>query len=246
MIGLGTLINTGAVIVGGVIGLFFGKLIGKRLQTALITACGVSTLFIGIGGVLEKMLVYDNGKFSTQGMLMMIICMALGTLIGELINIDKGMEKLGDWLKAKTTKKSADDNTAEDATFTQGFLTASITFCVGAMTIIGSIEDGIYGDYSILLAKSVLDFIMVIVLTSTLGKGCIFSAIPVFVIQSLFTLLGYFIGPILSEGALNNLSYVGSVLIFCVGLNLLFPNKVKVANMLPAVLLAVAYAYLPI
>jgi uncharacterized membrane protein YqgA involved in biofilm formation len=246
MIGLGTLINTGAVIVGGVIGLFFGKLIGKRLQTALITACGVSTLFIGIGGVLEKMLVYDNGKFSTQGMLMMIICMALGTLIGELINIDKGMEKLGDWLKAKTTKKSADDNTAEDATFTQGFLTASITFCVGAMTIIGSIEDGIYGDYSILLAKSVLDFIMVIVLTSTLGKGCIFSAIPVFVIQSLFTLLGYFIGPILSDGALNNLSYVGSVLIFCVGLNLLFPNKVKVANMLPAVLLAVAYAYLPI
>ncbi|MBR2870203.1 MAG: DUF554 domain-containing protein [Clostridia bacterium] len=246
MIGLGTLINTGAVIVGGVIGLFFGKLIGKRLQTALITACGVSTLFIGIGGVLEKMLVYDNGKFSTQGMLMMIICMALGTLIGELINIDKGMEKLGDWLKAKTAKKSADDNTAEDATFTQGFLTASITFCVGAMTIIGSIEDGIYGDYSILLAKSVLDFIMVIVLTSTLGKGCIFSAIPVFVIQSLFTLLGYFIGPILSDGALNNLSYVGSVLIFCVGLNLLFPNKVKVANMLPAVLLAVAYAYLPI
>ena len=245
MIGLGTLINTGAVIVGGVIGLFFGKLIGKRLQTALITACGVSTLFIGIGGVLEKMLVYDNGKFSTQGMLMMIICMALGTLIGELINIDKGMEKFGDWLKAKTTKKSADGIT-EDATFTQGFLTASITFCVGAMTIIGSIEDGIYGDYSILLAKSVLDFIMVIVLTSTLGKGCIFSAIPVFVIQSLFTLLGYFIGPILSDGALNNLSYVGSVLIFCVGLNLLFPNKVKVANMLPAVLLAVAYAYLPI
>ena len=246
MIGLGTLINTGAVIVGGVIGLFFGKLIGKRLQTALITACGVSTLFIGIGGVLEKMLVYDDGKFSTQGMLMMIICMTLGTLIGELINIDKGMEKFGDWLKTKTTKKSSDGNTAEDATFTQGFLTASITFCVGAMTIIGSIEDGIYGDYSILLAKSVLDFIMVIVLTSTLGKGCIFSAIPVFVIQSLFTLLGYFIGPILSDGALNNLSYVGSVLIFCVGLNLLFPNKVKVANMLPAVLLAVAYAYLPI
>ena len=114
------------------------------------------------------------------------------------------------------------------------------------MTIIGSIEDGISGDYSILLAKSVLDFIMVIVFTSTLGKGCIFSAISVFVIQSAFTLVGYFIGPILSAQALDNLSLVGSVLIFCVGVNLLWKDKIKVANTLPAVVIAVILAYLPI
>ncbi|MBQ3597339.1 MAG: DUF554 domain-containing protein [Clostridia bacterium] len=240
MIGLGTLINTAAVIVGGIIGLLFGKLFKQKLQKALITACGVSTLFIGIGGVIEKMVAVDGNALSTSGMLMMIVCMVLGTLIGEVIDIDKGINRFGDYIKSKIK------NGKEDATFTQGFLTASVTFCVGAMTIIGSVEDGISGDYSILLAKSVLDFIMVIVLTSTLGKGCIFSAIPLFIIQSAFTLLGYFIGPVLSDKALDYLSYVGSILIFCVGLNLLWEGKVKVANMLPAVLLAVAFAYLPI
>ena len=239
MIGLGTLINTGAVIVGGIIGLLFGKLLKEKLQNALVTACGVSTLFIGIGGVIEKMISVNGNILTAGGTLMMIVCMVLGTLIGELIDIDKGITKFGDWLKGKF--KSNEDNT-----FTQGFLTASVTFCVGAMTIIGSIEDGISGDFTILLAKSILDFIMVIVLTATLGKGCIFSAIPLFIIQSLFTLVGYLIGPILSQKALDYLSFVGSILIFCVGLNLLWKDKVKVANMLPAVLLAVAFAYLPI
>lgn len=239
MIGLGTLINTLAVIVGGVIGLLFGKLFKQKLQKALITACGVSTMFIGIGGVIEKMVTVNGGILSTNGMLMMIVCMVLGSLLGEIIDIDKGINRFGDYVKSKIK------NGQQDTTFTQGFLTASVTFCVGAMTIIGSVEDGISGNYSILLAKSVLDFIMVIVLTSTLGKGCIFSAIPVFVIQSAFTLLGYFIGPILSQTALDNLSYVGSILIFCVGINLVWEGKVKVANMLPAVVLAVVYAYLP-
>ena len=239
MIGLGTLINTAAVIVGGIIGLLFGKLFKQKLQKALVTVCGVSTLFIGIGGVIEKMVSVDGNALSTSGMLMMIVCMVLGSLIGEIIDIDKGINRFGDYIKSKIK------NGNEDATFTQGFLTASVTFCVGAMTIIGSVEEGISGDYSILLAKSVLDFIMVIVLTSTLGKGCIFSAIPLFIIQSAFTLLGYFIGPVLSAKALDYLSYVGSILIFCVGLNLLWEGKVKVANMLPAVLLAVAFAYLP-
>lgn len=239
MRGLGTLINTGAVLIGGIIGLLFGKLLKEKLQNALVTACGVSTLFIGVGGVIEKMISIDGNVLTTGGTLMMIVCMVLGTLIGELIDIDKGITKFGDWLKDKFKSKN-------DDTFTQGFLTASVTFCVGAMTIIGSIEDGISGDYTILVAKSILDFIMVIVLTATLGKGCIFSAIPVFVIQSIFTLIGFFIGPILSQKALDYLSYVGSILIFCVGLNLLWKDKVKVANMLPAVLFAVAFAYLPV
>lgn len=238
MIGLGTIINTSAVLVGGFIGLLFGKLFKEKFQKALVTACGISTLFIGIGGVIEKMITVNNASLSAGGTLMMIICMILGTLLGELIDIDKQINKFGDWLKSKT-------KSTNDKSFTQGFLVSSITFCVGAMTIIGSIQDGISGDYSILLAKSVLDFIMVIVYTSTLGKGCIFSAIPLFVIQSIFTLLGYLIGPILSDGALNNLSYIGSILIFCVGINLLWEGKVKVANMLPSILLAVAYAYLP-
>ena len=239
MIGLGTIINTGVVIVGGIFGLFFGKLLTERLQKALVNACGVSTIFIGIGGVIEKMITVDGGVLSAGGTLIIILSMLLGSLIGEIIDIDKGITKFGEYLKAKFKSEN-------DESFIQGFLTASVTFCVGAMTIIGSIEDGISGDYSILLAKSVLDFIMVIVFTSTLGKGCIFSAICVFVIQSAFTLLGYFIGPILSAQALDNLSLVGSVLIFCVGVNLLWKDKIKVANTLPAVVIAVILAYLPI
>ena len=239
MIGLGTIINTTVVIVGGIFGLFFGKLLTERIQKALVNACGVSTLFIGIGGVIEKMITVDGGVLTAGGTLIIILSMLIGSLIGEIIDIDKGITKLGEYLKVKFKSEN-------DESFIQGFLTASVTFCVGAMTIIGSIEDGISGDYSILLAKSVLDFIMVIVFTSTLGKGCIFSAICVFVIQSAFTLLGYFIGPILSAQALDNLSLVGSVLIFCVGVNLLWKDKIKVANTLPAVVIAVILAYLPI
>lgn len=132
-----------------------------------------------------------------------------------------------------------------DSQFVNAFVTASLTVCIGAMAIVGAIQDGISGDYSTLAVKAVLDFIIVAVMTSSLGKGCVFSAIPVFLFEGAVTLLARLISPVMTETAAAYLSLIGSVLIFCVGLNLVWGKKVRVANMLPAVLFAVAAAYLP-
>ncbi|MBE6718676.1 MAG: DUF554 domain-containing protein [Ruminococcaceae bacterium] len=236
MIGLGTIINVGAILLGGIIGALFGKFLKDSLQTAIIKSTGICVMFIGLSGALEKIMSVSDGKLTSGGTLMMIASFAIGTLIGELIDIDGKIEKLGEWLKTKT-------GSAKDTTFVDGFVSASITVCVGAMTVVGSIQDGLFGDYSILLVKSLLDFIIIIVLTSSMGKGCVFSAIPVLVLQGGFTLAAKLIQPYMTDMALNNLSLTGSILIFCVGLNLLRKNSVKVANMLPAIIVAVIWAF---
>ena len=236
MFGLGTIINVGAILLGGIIGSLFGKFLKDSLQSAIVKSTGICVMFIGVSGALEKIMSIENNSLVSGGTLMMICSIALGTLLGELIDIDGKIEKVGEWLKNKT--KSTGDNT-----FVDGFVSASITFCVGAMTVVGSIEDGLFGNYSILLVKSLLDFIIVIVLTSSLGKGCIFSAIPVAVLQGGFTVGAKLIEPYMTDMALNNLSLVGNILIFCVGLNLFKKNSIKVANMLPAILIAVVWAY---
>ena len=132
-----------------------------------------------------------------------------------------------------------------DASFVNAFVTTSLTVCIGAMAIVGAIQDGILGDYSTLAVKSVLDFIIVAVMTSSMGKGCAFSAIPVFAFEGSITLLARLIAPIMTDMAIAYLSLIGSILIFCVGVNLVWGKKVRVANILPAVLLAVLAAYLP-
>lgn len=238
MLGLGTIINTGAIIIGGLLGVVFKKAMDEKLKKSLIIVLGASVMIIGIQGALEKMqaLVSDNLLLS-GGMLIMLLCLVIGTVIGELINIEKHFEKLGEWLKKKA--KSEDDDS-----FMNGFLTASFTVCIGAMTVVGAINDGIYGDYRLLVVKAVLDFVFVMVMSSTLGKGCIFSAIPVFMIQFPITLLAFFIGDILNTNAINYLSLVGNVLIFCIGINLMFDRKIKVSNMLPSILLAIACGYI--
>ena len=235
----GTLVNTGAVLAGGVCGHFFGKLLKPRVQQTLTTACGVSTLFLSVAGALRYMLPLDDQSLPGGGAMLIILCVALGGLIGELLNIERGFEVFGEWLKRKT-------GSARDQNFVHGFLAASLTTCVGAMTIVGSLQDGISGDWSTLGAKSILDFVIVAVLTSSLGKGCVFSAIPIFVIEGGITLLARWIKPLMTDLAMSYLSMVGSVLIFCVGINLVWGRKVRVANLLPAVLLAIAAAFLPI
>lgn len=238
MFGLGTIINCVAILAGGIFGHFFGKLLNERIQTTLTTACGVSVLFIGIGGALEGMLTV-NGNFVTSGRgVFIVVCLILGALVGELLNIEGAFERFGEWLKKKT-------GNAKDKNFVEGFINASFTVCIGAMAIVGSIEDGLNGDYSILLTKSILDLIIVMVMTVSMGKGPVFSFIPVFVLQGLVTVLSKAIQPILTDESLGNLSMVGSVLIFCVGLNLVWGKKVKVANFLPAIIFAVAFAFLP-
>ena len=237
MVGLGTIINTLAIILGGLGGLLFGRFLKESVQDALCKACGVSTLFLGIAGALEGMLTVEGTGVVSGGTMLVIGCIALGSLIGELLNLEDGIERFGQWLKVKT-------GNARDSRFVDAFVTASLTVCIGAMAIGGSIQDGIKGDYSILAAKAVLDFIIVMVMTCSMGKGCIFSAIPVALFQGSITALAGFLKPLMTEAALSNLSMIGSILIFCVGVNLVWGKKLRVANMLPAVVLAVAAAFL--
>lgn len=238
MMGLGTIVNTAAIIVGGLIGMILGKKLPARLQDTLMKGVGVCVLFLGIAGALEKMLIIENGALSSQGSMMLIASVSIGAVIGELIDIDGKMERFGVWLREKSGSNG-------DTRFVDGFVTASLTVCIGAMAVVGAIQDGIGRDPSTLIAKAVLDFIIVLIMSSTMGKGCLFSAIPVFLLQGSVTLLSTLIAPILTEPALNNLSLVGSTLIFCVGLNLVWGKKVKVANLLPAIIVAVGYAFLP-
>ena len=235
---MGTLINCAGILLGGFLGLLFGRFFKERMQESLTKVCGVATLFIGISGTLEKMFSFQEGFLVSTGSMLIVASLAIGTLIGELLNIEGGFEKFGQWLKIKT-------GNAKDKRFVEAFVTASLTVCIGAMAIVGSIEDGLTGDYSVLATKAVLDLIIVLVMTCAMGKGCIFSAIPVGIFQGSITLLSRFLKPVMTDIALSNLSMIGSVLIFCVGVNLVWGKKLRVANMLPAVILAVMAAFLP-
>lgn len=237
MYGLGTIINTGAIVAGGLAGILFGRFLKENVQDTLSKCCGVSTLMIGIAGALEKMLSVENGAISSGGSMLLVLCLTLGGVIGELLNLEGAFEAFGRWLKEKT-------GNAKDKGFVNAFVTASLTVCIGAMAIVGSIQDGLTGDYSVLATKAVLDFIIIMVMSCSLGPGAAFSAIPVAILQGSVTALAGLVRPVMTEAALNNLSLVGSVLIFCVGINLLWGKKIRVANLLPAIVLAVAAAFL--
>ena len=237
MYGLGTIINTGAIVAGGLAGILFGRFLKENVQDTLSKCCGVSTLMIGIAGALEKMLSVENGAISSGGSMLLVLCLTVGGVIGEFLNLEGAFEAFGRWLKEKT-------GNAKDKGFVNAFVTASLTVCIGAMAIVGSIQDGLTGDYSVLATKAVLDFIIIMVMSCSLGPGAAFSAIPVAILQGSVTALAGLVRPVMTEAALNNLSLVGSVLIFCVGINLLWGKKIRVANLLPAIVLAVAAAFL--
>ena len=232
MIGLGTLINTAGIILGGILGFLFGKYMSVRVREGLNMACGITVLFIGIAGATEHMLSADGRS------MFVVVCIALGTLVGELINIEGLFERFGEWLKVKT-------GNAKDKDFVNAFVTASLTVCIGAMAIVGAIQDGLSGDFSILATKAILDLIIIIVMTCSMGKGCIFSALPVFVFEGAITLLAKLISPVVTEAAQNNISLIGSILLVCVGINLVWGKKVRVANMLPSIIFGAGAAFLP-
>lgn len=239
MPGLGTIINVIGILLGGVLGLLFGRRLGQRVQDTLMAACGVCVLFLGIGGAMEQMLSVTEGKLVSGGTMMMIGSIALGALLGELLDLDGKMERFGLWLRHRTGNDG-------DSRFVEGFVTASLTVCIGAMAVVGAIQDGIYADHSVLTAKAVLDLIIITIMTASQGKGCMFAAIPVGLFQGAITLLARLIEPLMTAAALSNLSLVGSILIFCVGVNLIWGPKIKVANLLPALVFAVAWAFLPL
>ncbi len=234
MFGLGTIINTVAVVIGGIIGFLFKKGISERYEKTLMAACGVSTIFIGVTGTLQGMLTVTDGKIQTQGTMLLIFSFVIGGLVGEFINIEKKMDSLGEKLKKLF-------HAEKDNKFVDGFVNTSLIICVGAMAIVGSIQDGLTGDYSMLTAKAILDLVIVVIMTSTYGLGAICSAIPIFVYQGAITLLGHFAGNVISEELIGYLSYIGSALIFCVGINITFGKKIRVGNLLPALLIPVFY-----
>ena len=239
MAGLGTIINSVSIVAGGLVGHWTGKLFKESQQEALNKACGVSVLFIGIAGAMEGMLSIKDGSLSSGQSMLVVLCLAIGTIIGELIGIEHGFERFGEWLKKKT-------GSSADTGFVNAFVTASLTVSIGAMAIVGAIQDGLTGDYSTLAVKSVIDFIIIAVMSSSMGRGCAFSAVPVFVFEGCITLLAQLVAPIMTDAAVASLSLIGSILIFCIGINLVWGKKLSVANMLPAVLLAIAAAYLPL
>lgn len=232
MFGLGTIVNMVAVIVGSAIGMLFNGGLKERFQDIIMKAVGLAVIFIGISGTLQKMLIIENNQINTTGTMMMIFTLVIGGILGEWINIEKRMEQFGEFLKRKVKGKN-------DPNFVEGFVTASLIICIGAMAVVGAINDGLSGDTTMLFAKAVLDFVIVMMLASSLGKGVLFSAIPLGIYQGCITILARVIAPLLNDQMMNNLGMVGSALIFCVGINLCFGKKIRVGNLLPALILAV-------
>lgn len=218
--GGGTVLNVIAIFIGGIVGLFGGKFLTEKIQQTLQMSCATAVIFIGISGTLEN--------YSTK---LLIAALIIGGLIGEILDIDGAFEKFGVWLRSK----SGNDG---DSKFVDGFVTASLTVCIGAMAVIGAVNDRLLNDQTILIAKSILDAVIILVMTASLGKGCIFSGVSVGIFQGTITLFAGFLEPFMTEIALKNLSCVGNALIFCVGINLMFGNKIRVANLLPALIIA--------
>ena len=231
MHGWGTIVNVGAIAAGGLLGLALKKGLRPRFQEILMQVMGISVLFLGIAGALTGLLgVSADGTVVTRHTGLLIASLLAGAVLGETINIERGLERFGGWLRRKAG--------GGDGSFTEAFVTASLVVCVGAMAVVGSIEDGLRGDASLLYAKAALDAVIILVLASTLGRGAVFSAVPVGLFQGTITALAGVLSPLFSPAVISGISFVGSVLIFCVGVNLLWDKKLRVANMLPALLFA--------
>ena len=223
MFGLGTLVNTISVVVGGIIGLLFKNGLKNRYQETIMQGIGLAVLFVGISGAMTGMLKISKSIIESTGSLILVLSLCFGALIGEFINIEKRIEQFGFYLKSKVK--------SNDSKFIEGFVSTSLVICVGAMAIVGSFQDGLLHDPSI-----------VMVFASTLGVGTIFSAIPIFVYQGLLTVCASFLAPYFTTTMISNISFVGSVLIFAVGTNLCFHTKIKVGNLLPAVFMPLLLA----
>lgn len=234
MIGMGTLANTAAVVAGGMLGLALGGGLKKSIQETVMHAMGMATIFIGVGGTLKEMLYLDGGALQTRGTMLLIFSLIAGSLLGAALEIERRLDGLGGWLKGRLGPRAG-------GRFVEGFVTTSLVICVGAMAVVGSLEDGLNGNAATLYTKSVLDFMIVMILASTLGAGAVCSALPLLVYQGTITLFARALAPLLSEAVISDLSLVGNVLIFGVGVNVAFGKKLAVGNMLPALAVPVLW-----
>ena len=223
---LATFINVVLVLIGSAVGLLFKNLISEKLMSIITHALGLCVLGIGISNMI-----------GTEDMLCVIVCMVVGTVIGHAINIEGRLERGGDLLRAKVVKGDGNGR------FTEGFVHASLIFCVGAMAITGSIEAGLNHNYEIIISKGVIDGVTAISFAATMGIGVAFSVIPVLVYQGLITLLAAWVGPLLPAAVITEMTAVGGTLIVAIAINMLDLGKVKikVGNMLPAMFLPIAY-----
>ncbi|MBR5260254.1 MAG: DUF554 domain-containing protein [Eggerthellaceae bacterium] len=237
MPGLGTIINVFAIVAGGALGSLAGSRLGDRVTRFLTVACGAYVIYLGASGAIEGLLSSELGQTLSENGIVTVASLLGGTLVGTLANIDGRINQFGAWLRDKTGNEA-------DRQFVEAFVSASLTVCVGAMAVIGAIEDGIAGDHSILFTKAFLDFIIILAMSASLGRDCAFSALPVGVFQGSITALAVLLKPLATALALANISMVGAVLIGCVGVNLVFKTHIPVANMLPAIIIAPACAFL--
>ena len=219
----GAVVNFILVVIGSLLGLLFKKGLPERIRQALMTGMAFCVLYIGITGLFEK----------DANILIIIVCFAVGAVIGELLNLDKQVNRLGCWVEKKVTKSEEKSNIA------QGFVTATLLFCVGAMTIVGSIDSGINGDNSTLYSKSVIDCVAALALTSSMGIGVIFASLSTLVIEGGLTLLANVVSPILDDYIIAQMSVIGSLLIIALALNMLKITKIKVMNFVLAIILPV-------
>lgn len=218
---LGVIVNTLAVIVGSTVGLLFKKVIPQKISGGVMTALGLCTIYIGVDGMLTD-----------TNVLLIIAAMVLGAIVGFLLNIDGGIERLGQIIERRVAGKSA------AGTVAQGFMTASLVFCVGAMTVVGSLNSGISGDHTLIFTKSLLDLCSSMMLAASLGVGVLFASAFVFVFQGALVLFARVLQPVLSDGAVTAMVCVGSLMILALGLNLINATRIKVANFLPALVFA--------
>lgn len=234
MRGIGTICNFAAVVIAAFIGMFLKKGIKESVREGIMHSCGVSTMFIGAAGALTQLLKINGGQLDTQNSMVLVLSMVIGTSLGELVDIEEKMNRVGEKFKSLFKNKS-------DSSFVEGFVTATLVICVGAMAILGPIYDAVLGDASMLFVKSTLDFVIILVFAALYGVGVMFSAVPLLLYQGLITILAVFIEPYLTDTMVAGISAVGSVIVFCVGVNIAFGKKFRVGNMLFAMFLPVLY-----
>ena len=236
MIMLGTVVNAAAVVIGGGAGMIIKKGLKEDFRDSLMKTLGIAVIFLGAAGAMPGLLELKDGTLQTRGTMLMILSLTLGIIAGELLKIEDRMETLGE--KLKKLVRAEGDNL-----FVQGFVTNALVICVGAMAVVGALQDGINHDPSTLFAKAVLDAMISMVFAASLGVGVLFAAVPLFLYQGAITLLSGFAAPFFTDEVIGNLSYIGNILIAVVGVNLLFGKTVKVGNMLPALIFAVILGY---
>lgn len=230
---MGTIVNAIGVVVGGAIGLLFKGGLPQRMRDIMMQALGLCTMFIGISGALSGMFVIADGKLQTQGTMLLIFSLGIGAVLGEALRLEDRMEHL-----AVTMQKLV---RSEDNRFVEGMVTNALVICVGAMAVVGALQDGLHHDPSLLYTKALLDAVISMVFSSALGIGVLFAVIPLLVYQGGITLLASFVAPLFHTALITSLSYVGNVLIFGVGINLFFGKKIKIGNLLPAILIPIVY-----